>query len=344
MEAEPIGGGEVEAEHGPQGPPSPSCDPGCSCVCHQRWPGMKLVWVPVDAEDGVDAAEEEAEEEEDVEEKEDGEDGEEVEETEEREESDLDEDAERGGEGDSEAGEEVDRIAEVAGSEEQKQNKSKFHQTLGVLIAEAHRRRSDPGPPAVMALAITRSQSPPVPPKHGQAAQIPSEYEEENVYELTLPVVPPHAPKQPPKEMDIPLIKVRKPARRSKLSYSTSDPTSEFQQEAEPAPSPGEVPPAIPPRMPVAQDGRSLTPAPRGGIALPQPIPEERRALRSSSPSSSSISSGLSPQRAITPPPASPLRPPPPPPKTDPRRLSTASLQALTPRKGWIEEIWFNSV
>ncbi|XP_069026030.1 ephexin-1 [Embiotoca jacksoni] len=326
-----IGGGDVEAELSPDTPHSPCCDSGCSCVCHLHRPGMKLIWVPADLEDGggQEGEEEEEEEEEegtDVDEQraEDGEDWEEDEEVE-----------ERGGEGDSEAGDELDRTFVPDENQVLKQEKTKFHQSLDILIAE-NRRRSDPGPHAVLAsLAVTRSQSPPVPPKRSQSPPVqhrPVQNEEENIYEVTLPVVDPTLKKEP----DVPVIKVRKPVRRCKLSYSTSDPTSDFQTDTEPVSSPEDVPPAIPPRMPVPQESRSLTPVHRAGIPLPQPTLEEWRTLRPSSPSSST-GSGLSPQRAITPPPTSPLLPhrlPPPTPKTDPKRLSSASLQSLTQRKG----------
>ncbi|KAI3376398.1 hypothetical protein L3Q82_016879 [Scortum barcoo] len=314
-----IGGGEQEVEHSPGD--SPSCDPSCTCVCHLQWPGMKLMWVPVDDDGQVDGGGDD--EDETDEEEQPGENG---------------EDCREGVEervGDSNAGDEVARTL-VDENEMLKQERAKFHQSLNVLIGD-HRRRSDPGPHSVLtSLAVIRSQSPPVPPKHAPSTHIhhrPARQEdEENIYEFTLPVVNLTPKKTPPvcKELDIPLIKVRKPARRSKLSYSTSDPTSEFQQSTEPISSPDEVPPAIPPRMPVTQDSRSLTPVHRAGIPLPQPTLEEWRILRPSSPSSSS---GLSPKRDITPPPASPLRPPPPPPKTDHRRFSSASLQSLTPIK-----------
>lgn len=316
-----IGGGEVEAEHSPHAPVSSCCDPSCSCVCHLQWPGMKLIWVPVDADDGGEDGE--RGEEDETDEEQEGEDWEEYEEVE---------------IGESEAVDGVEQTSVFDESEVLKQKKTKFQQSLDVLIAEGHRRRSDPGPHSVLALAVNRSQSPPVPPKQAQSAQIhhrPTQNEEENIYEATLPVVEPIPKKTSPvcKELDIPLIKVRKPARRSKLSYSTSDPTSEFQANKEPISSPDDVPPAIPPRMPVTQDSRSLIPVYRGGIPLPQPTEEEWRTLRPSSPSGSTAS-GLSPQRAVTPPTNSPYRPPLPPPKTDPRRLSSASLQSLTQKKG----------
>lgn len=324
VEIQLIGGGEAAPDLNPHNTPlSSCCEPGCSCICHLQWPGMKLIWVPMDADDSV---------EDETDEEQEGEDWEEHEEV------------EKVG---SETVDGVEPTPETDESEELKQNKTKFHQSLDVIIAEGHRRRSDPGPHSALNLAVTRSQSPPVPPKQSQSGQIPQkpvQSEEENIYEATLPVVGPIPKKSSAvcKELDIPLIKVRKPARRSKLSYSTSDPTSEFQANLEPNLNPDEMPPAIPPRMPMAQDSRSLTPVHRGGIPLPQPTVEEWRILRPSSPSSSSAS-GLRPQRAITPPPNSPHRPPPPPPKADPRRLSTASLQSLTQKKGlyWTNTIIF---
>lgn len=302
VEVHLIGGGEAEAEHRPGTPPSPCCVPGCICVCHLQRPGMKLIWVPVDLED--DAGEDETDEEDQI-----GEDGEEADEL------------VRGGEGESEAGDEVDSVVI-------KQEKSKFHQSLDVLISEGHRRRSDPGPHSVLAsLNIIRSQSPPIPPKRTQSPPVfqkPNEDEEENIYESVLPMFD-HTPKKTVplcKELDIPLIKVRKPARRSKLTF-----TSESQTNNEPASSPDNVPPAIPPRMPITQDSQSHNPAHRGGIALPQPTMEEWRTLLPSSHNSSTatVSSGS---------PRVPHRAPPPPPKTDPRRLSSVSMQSLTPKKG----------
>ncbi|XP_063756998.1 rho guanine nucleotide exchange factor 15 isoform X2 [Eleginops maclovinus] len=333
VETQMVGGGEADKEHSPHTPLSPSCEPGCSCVCHLQWPGMKLMWVPVNG----------GEEEEEEEEEEGGDDDTDVEEQKEEEEEEEDDDyweedeeVERVAEGESEAGDEVDRMSVIDEGEVLKQDKVKFHQCLDVLIADGNRRRSDPGPHCVLnSLAIIRSQSPPVPPKRSQSPQVnQAQNEEESIYEATLPMVD-RTPKKTPavcKELDIPLIKVLKPTTRNRLSYSSSDPMSEFQTDTEPISSPDEVPPAIPPRMPVNPDGRSLTPVHRAGIPLPQPTLEEWRNLRPSSPSGS-VSSGQSPQRTLTPPPLSPHRPPPPPPKTDPRRLSSASMQSLTQRK-----------
>ncbi|XP_029382484.1 rho guanine nucleotide exchange factor 15 [Echeneis naucrates] len=319
VDAHLIGGGEAELEHSPDTPLSPCHDPECSCVCHLQRPGMKLIWVPVDVEDGQ---------------KEDESDGEEPEENREDWE---DSEVEPGEEGYSDGEDEVIEVAEEPEEPEVLKQKAKFNQSLDVLIAEGQRRRSDPGPHSILtSLAVTRSQSPPVPPKRAKSPPMhpnpPTHSEEENIYEDTLPMLDP-APKKTTnecKELDIPLITVRKPARRSKLSYSTSDPTSDFQMNNEPISSAQDEPPAIPPRVPLSQDGRSLTPVHRGGIPLPQPTWEDLRNLRPSSPS------GLSPQRAITPTQTNPLVPhraPPPPPKSDPRRLSSASMQSLTQKK-----------
>ncbi|XP_026017881.1 rho guanine nucleotide exchange factor 15 [Astatotilapia calliptera] len=316
VEVELTGGDKVEAEHSHHTPVSPCCAPNCSCICHLQRPGMKLIWVPVNVEDvGEEGGEEDEEDWED-------------------------EEVEFVDEGDSEAEDTEDTFA-IEEDEALKKQKAKFHESLSVLIADNQRRRSDPGPHFILAsLAITRSGSPPVPPKRMQSPQIQhgsTQNEEENIYEATLPLIYP-TPKNNAvecKELDIPLIKVCKLGRRSKLTNSLSDPTSEFQKEGETIVTPDEVPPAIPPRIPLNQDSRSQT-IPRGGIPLPMPTPEEGHLLRPSSPSGSATT-GLSPQRAHTPPPHISLQPqrlPLPPPKADPRRLSTASAQSLTLKKG----------
>ncbi|KAG7243418.1 hypothetical protein INR49_011875 [Caranx melampygus] len=320
VEVQLIRGGEAEVELSPSTPLTPCCDPGCSCVCHLRRPGMKLVWVPVDVEGSGEEEEDEVDVEEQREENGEVLDDEEEEEEEEEECSENDE---------------VGEMSSVDESDVLIQ-RAKFSQSLGVLITEAHRRRSDPGPHSILASVAARSQSPPVPPKRTKSPQV-QEIEEDNIYEATLPIVDPALKPTAAvsKELDIPQIKVRKPERRSKLPYSTSDPTSEFHTTDESVSSPQDEPPAIPPRMPLIQESRSLTPVHRAGIPLPQPTLEEWRSLRPVSPGGSATSR-LSPQRAITPPQTSPLVPhraPPPPPKTDPRRLSSASLQSLTQKK-----------
>ncbi|XP_061664719.1 ephexin-1 isoform X2 [Syngnathoides biaculeatus] len=56
MESQSVGG-EAEEEDLPEWAPGSCCDPGCCCVCHLRRPGMKLVWVPLQAEDGSEGGE-----------------------------------------------------------------------------------------------------------------------------------------------------------------------------------------------------------------------------------------------------------------------------------------------
>lgn len=330
MELQLIGVGEVEAEHSLDTPLSPCCDADCTCVCHLQRPGMKLIWVPIDEEEC------EAEEE-----------GDEIElEVEEEEEEEL----ERGGEGESD--EEEGSGSPLAEEREEcvvKQNKGKFHHTLDVMIDESNRRRSDPGPQAILAsLSAGRSHSPPIPPKRTQSPTTnlkAPQNQEEGIYEAILLVVKPTSQKTTPsstvscQELDIPLIKVQKPVRRAKLSSSNSDPTSEHQMDRDSVLSADDAPPTVPPRMPVAQDRsksvRNLMPVHRGAIPLPQPTVEEWRALRPSSPNI--LSAGLLiPQRAAPPPPTSPLLPhrvPPQLPMPDPR--SSASVQSITQAKGW---------
>lgn len=321
-------------EHSPDAPFSPTCDPNCSCVCHLEYPGMKLVWVPVDVEDGEDD-DDIYEFEVDWEE----------------------EEEERVGEGESKAEDEAERSVTSFGEDGEasivKQQKANIHHVLDVVLAENQRRLSDPGPHALItSLSPGRCHSPPIPPKRAQSQSppthpIPPLNEDEDIYELTLPAINPTpkntmAPSRPLcQELDIPLIRVRKPVRRAKMSSSTSDPTSEFQTDPDPISCVDDVPPAIPPRMPMAQDSskntRNLAPVHRGGIPLPQPTAEEWRSLRPSSPNSSNTST-LTPVRAAPPPPVSPHLPhraPLSPPKTEPRRPRAASMQSLVEFKGW---------
>lgn len=310
VEVQLIGGGELEAEHSPDTPLSPCCNPSCSCVCHLQRPGMKLIWVPVNAVDGGEEGS--GAEQSDVEEEPTPEVGEDWEHK----------DAHLGGESDSEGGDKVDCISLNDEKKTLKQERTDFHQSLNVLLAEGHRRLSDPGPHTILtSLVATRSQSPPVPPKRGQLPPVhPASQNDDDIYELTLPEIDSICKKatpQPKDQLDIPQIKI-KVARRTKLS-STSEYTSELNS-TETVSNPIDVPPAIPPRMPITADSRSL-------------LLEEQPSLAPSG----SITGGLSPQRAISSPPGSPLVPhraPPPPPKTDPRRLSTASVQSLTQKKG----------
>lgn len=328
VEVELTGGGEVEVEHSQDSPVSPCCAPSCSCICHLQRPGMKLMWVPVNVED---AGQEDGGGEDD--------DSDGVEQRAEDEEEWEDGEVECGDEVDGEAGDTEEMFANEE-VEELKQEKEKFHETLNALIADSQRRRSDPGPYAVLtSIAVSRSESPPIPPKRTQSPQIHQggvQNEDENIYEATLPTICPTPEKRVEyKEQDIPLIRVRKPACRTRRTSSLSDPTSEFMNDAEPISSPEDVPPPIPERKPFSKDSRSLTPLAWGGVPLALPTMDEGRFLQPSSPSGST-GTGLSPQRANTPPPQliQPHRPAPPPPKAEHRRHSSASVQFLTLKKG----------
>ncbi|KAJ3585715.1 hypothetical protein NHX12_014434 [Muraenolepis orangiensis] len=284
------GGGEAEADHCGDRPLSPACSPGCGCACHLRRPGMKLIWVAIGGPSGGGERERE------------------------REEVDQGEGEEKdgGGEGQSKVDEEED---DDAGG---RMRKTLFHHTLNAVISDTHRRRSDPG---LNSLFKQHPRSPPVPSKrtHSSLAQLgpPPGEEEESVYETTL-----IGPTPTCKELDIPLIRVRKPQRRSKLPTGKlpTDPNSEFEEETEcTVRDGGDAPPAIPPRMPTAQ---------------------EWGALRSLSPNRPPPASGqLTPKRPPPTPPGSPSlghrAPPllPPHARLDAGRLSSASSHSLTSTK-----------
>ncbi|KAK2863116.1 hypothetical protein Q5P01_002649 [Channa striata] len=322
VEVQLVGGGESEVEHAPDALLSSCSDQSCSCMCHLQRPGMKLIWVPVDVDDSeqVEGGGEKDGTEQEDQRKKDGQD------------SGESEQVEGGQGGDNKVGNAVDRTSVTGESVMAEQKKVKFHQSLNILISEGHRRLSDPGPHVNFpSLAVTRSQTPPVPSKLTQSPPVhhqPDGSEEDSIYECILPVIDP-TPKKPTavcKELDIPLIKVSKPARRPKIIYSTSEPLIESQTNKVPPSSLSDVPPPIPPRIPLTQESRGLNPAHRGAIALPQPTLEEWRTLLPSHNSSTGTSASVS--SLLT------KKPPPPPVKTDPKRLSSASAQSLTHIKG----------
>ncbi|KAG5260915.1 hypothetical protein AALO_G00297960 [Alosa alosa] len=301
--------------------------PNCGCICHLQRPGMKLVWVPL--EDGEEEEEEYAEAVAGIR-------------------GELGED-ERGGEGASEGGEHQDPGEEGDGlgvefEEEEEEElylsessdesedgngdgdgeltgKAKFQHTLE-LVGEQLRRRSDPGPQVELTSYkpyASHALSP------GGISKAHSVENDADIYELNI-VVESVTPPRPP-EQQVPLIRV-KPPRRSKLSSAASDEADG----ADLAKSGGDrPPPAIPPRVPLLPEKpkgtRLQSMAPLGGIALPMPSPDERRALRAASP--------LPPHPAS--PPASPRfnRPPPPMPPSkqgqNGLRGSSQSLNSLPP-------------
>ncbi|XP_077401431.1 rho guanine nucleotide exchange factor 15 [Vanacampus margaritifer] len=229
--------GKAEDEDVPDGPSSICCDPSCGCVCHLQRPGMKLVWVPLQGEDGSEGGEILEEEGSDLVWS-DGEKGDRLVEVE-----------EEGDEGSSRADDEVEGYTTSA-SGEMKLEKAKFQSSLGVILGEAQRRLSDPGPHFL----VSHPQISPVPPKLNTFLPIKHKptMEEENFYEFSIPTVDPNHNKKATQEADIPQLKLPTPARRSNLP--------EIQREAASGSSGDYVPPAIPPRMPITQDNRSLAP------------------------------------------------------------------------------------
>ncbi|KAK7909820.1 hypothetical protein WMY93_014504 [Mugilogobius chulae] len=297
VEIQGFRGGDADSVPSPD---TPTCDPHCTCVCHLQRPGMMLIWVPVDPE--------EVEEHKGLESEESVPDEDGVEHTEEEEE------------------EEEVIVLPINGTDTEDEMDGFHHEPrvldqdkakLNVLISERLRRCSDPGPNAILStLSDIRPESPPIPPKrtHPPSINKTNPADEESIYEANLPAC---------KELGIPSIKIRM-AHRSRLSYSTSDPTSEFQTDF--AAFQEDTPPPVPERVPIPPETQSLTRLLRGGFQQPKvetpflPLPPRDPAT----------------QMVTTPPKGpGPHRPPPPPPKTEPRRLSTASVISLPipPRK-----------
>ncbi|CAL8384999.1 unnamed protein product [Arctogadus glacialis] len=359
VELQLLGGGGAEAEHCGERPLAPTCAPRCGCVCHLRRPGMRLVWVPVLGPSHQGEGEGEREREREGVDQSDGAglgDDEEVEEEGEEEGEELTEevpvvvvvvvveevDGEEEGGGD-EAGE-----GQSGGEEEEEAGdrvrKALFHHTLNAVISDTHRRRSDPGLNSLVKQQQHPPRSPPVPSKrtHSSLAQLgpppgeeEEEEEEESIYEITLPLTTPWAsssstlPTASCRELDLPLIRVRKPQRRTKLSPSFSDPNSEFQPQTEAAG--GDAAPPVPERVP-------MTPrAAAGGVALPQERRPPPPPMRPPSPGRPAPSEAQLARSLSTPPGSPPMfqrrAPLLPPPRTDPRRLSSASTHSLTSTK-----------
>lgn len=316
-------------------PPSPRCERNCSCICHLRRPGMKLVWVPVEYGEEHD---------------------EQVEAEVRTKKKEVGGGDEQGGEGESEAGDQdntgheededgegltvedveddeepelyLSNSSDESGSESgggggggELMGKAKFQHTLE-LVGEQLRRRSDPGPQVVLTSYTTHSLSPGSFKAHSMDTETDSDIYEMNI--VVEGVTPPR-----PSEPQVPLIRVKPPRRsRSKLSSSASDDGSELRGGGD------DPPPAVPPRVPMLPDKPSKRPSlvpVLGGIPLPQPTPEERRGLRPASPL---------PPPASASPPASPRLhhrvPPPPPSKLGQNGLrgSSQSLNSLPPTTG----------
>ncbi|XP_061093135.1 ephexin-1 isoform X2 [Conger conger] len=333
------GGVESEAEQDLDITSSLHCEKDCSCLCHLERPGMRLVWVPVEAEDDeVDGTMEEGEinsgQSEGETESGTGEETEEEEEEEEEGEGEEEEEEEKGESGSS-------GLEEGEGSQLGRAKKEKFQKVLGIMVSEQARRRSmetDVVPQVMLASYTPHFPHTQTPILHNATA----EEEEDPIYEDRL-----HLPLEianPATESKlVPVICFTKPPRGARLLCPT-DTRAECVTELEQPLSRGteDMLPAIPDRAPKSSQPSSV---PRG-IPLPQPSPEEWTALHRSPPlqctaDSSLLCSPRLPTRLPLRPqsPILPRRPPPPPPKTgqEVRRLSDQSLQSTQQRRD-IEE------
>ncbi|XP_023688289.2 rho guanine nucleotide exchange factor 5 [Paramormyrops kingsleyae] len=256
-----------EVEPSLEMPSSPACSKDCSCICHLKRPGMRLVWILEEEEDEED--EEDEEEEEDEEDKE----GEEVEEVESEYEEIILEKGESEGK-EKKDGEEGAEDGDTASEAEEKTcgpqpldkaSKQKFWHTLGYVIKKKSiSGTSEPGVQEPLCVSIPSLTVP----------------EEDNIYEDVLESI--HV--QP---------KVNHPGQSLPNPKTHPEPL-----EAENDP----VPP-IPPRVPLVHDKASNHRPVPGGILLPQLFPDDRRNLRPVSPvdRSQSGSQALRPQAQTSP-------------------------------------------
>ncbi|XP_019713837.1 rho guanine nucleotide exchange factor 15 [Hippocampus comes] len=223
--------GKAEDEEVPDGAAGSGCEPSCSCACHLQRPGMKLVWVPLQDEDGSEGGDVLGEEGSDLAWSDGHAEGE--------------EEADEGGSKTDD--EELARYT-ADESEETKPERAKSQNLLLIITDETPRRLSDPGPPVPAALP----QLPALAPKHNTllAVRHTSAVEEEGIYESIIPTVDPSHNKKAAQELDVLHLKAPTPARRLK--------PPEIQRDGGSAPAGDDAPPALPPRVPMTQDARSL--------------------------------------------------------------------------------------
>lgn len=152
--------------------PEPQCEKNCGCICHLQKPGMKLVWVPISEQDDDEGKDDEIEY------------------------SDT-EDQNKSGEGENEdnSNKESDSLSESIAEDENKKEelqvkKGKFQETRN-LIEQQLRRKSDPGPPTLIASVVPFPQTPLNVPKD-QSLEEP----EESIYDVSLEVVIPPRPQK----------------------------------------------------------------------------------------------------------------------------------------------------
>ncbi|XP_067226160.1 ephexin-1 [Chanodichthys erythropterus] len=167
-------GGKLQADRDSSPIPEPQCEKNCGCICHLQRPGMKLVWVPISEQDEDEGEDDEIEL------------------------SDTEDQNEKAGEVENEdkSNKEVESLSESLAKGENKNEepqikKDKFQETRN-LIEQQLRRKSDPGPPALITSVIPFPETPINIPK-AQSLEVP---EEESIYDISLDVVTPPRPQK----------------------------------------------------------------------------------------------------------------------------------------------------
>lgn len=140
----------------------PQCEKKCSCVCHLQRPGMKLIWVAIPEQEHEEEQEEELKQAEESVVNE--------EESESDREAELDLYQSASSESDSSL------------NESQHEKKARFKATLNIIERQL-RRKSDPGPEAVLHSLNSLPHCPP------HLSKTYSASEEESIYEATIDLI-----------------------------------------------------------------------------------------------------------------------------------------------------------
>ncbi|KAK7134663.1 hypothetical protein R3I93_017943 [Phoxinus phoxinus] len=180
-------GGKLRADQDSSPVPEHQCEKNCGCMCHQQRPGMKLVWVPISEQEEDEGEDEEIEF------------------------SDTEDQNEIAGEDENEeirSNKEAESLSEPLPkgeneNEEPQIKKDKFLEARN-LIEQQLRRKSDPGPPALIASVVPFPQTPPNVPT-AQSLEV----QEESIYDITLDLV---TPPRPQKRLDTVTSKDTPPA------------------------------------------------------------------------------------------------------------------------------------
>lgn len=149
--------------------PEPQCEKKCSCVCHLQRPGMKLMWVAISEQEHEVEEEELKQIEVNIVNEEDSESDEEAE---------LDLYQSESSESDSSLNESLH------------EKKARFKATLNIIERQL-RRKSDPGPEAVLHSLNSLPHCPP------HLSKTHSASEEESIYEATIDLIAPPGEKSP---------------------------------------------------------------------------------------------------------------------------------------------------